>query len=379
MARQPLTILALSALASTLAAAPASITVHPFGTAYGRRVQLYTLTNSHGMVVKITNFGGIITSILVPDKDGKVDDVTCGYDNVGAYVDEKAGTYFGAIVGRYANRIAKGHLAIGGKTYQLAVNNAPNSLHGGKLGFNRKIWTAEPFNRNGNVGLRIHYVSADGEEHYPGRLSVTVTFTLTNDDAIRMDYVATTTKATVVNLTNHCYFNLDGAGSGPVLDQHLKINADRFTPIDKTSIPLGPLPPVAGTPFDFRELHAIGERIDNDDEQLKNGAGYDHNFVLNKKDHELSLAALAVSDKSGRMLQEFTTEPGVQFYTGNFMNDTIVGKGGKVYGRRTGFCLEAQHFPDSPNHPGFPSTLLKPGQTYRQTTVYKFSVRKLSR
>ncbi len=376
MARQLLTILALSALATPLYAGQASVSARPFGTAYGKKVQLYTLTNAHGMVVKITNFGGIVTSILVPDKYGKFDDVNCGYDNVKAYVDETAGTYFGAIVGRYANRIAKGLLAIGGKTYQLATNNAPNSLHGGKVGFNRKIWTAEPFKRNGNVGLMIHYVSADGEEQYPGRLSVKVTFTLTDDNAIQVDYAATTTKATVVNLTNHCYFNLDGAGSGSVLDHQLKINADYFTPIDKTSIPLGPLQPVVGTPFDFRELHSIGERIDGDDEQLKNGAGYDHNFVLNKKGHELSLAAVAISGKSGRMLWEYTTEPGVQFYTGNFMNDTIVGKGGKVYGRRTGFCLEAQHFPDSPNHPGFPTTLLKPGQTYRQTTIYKFGVRK---
>jgi aldose 1-epimerase len=366
---------AFASLTGAVHAATDTVSTKSFGTADGKQVKLFTLTNSHGMVVRITNYGGIITSIVVPDRTGKSRDVVLGYDDVSGYVNDPNGTYFGALIGRYANRIAKGHLVVDGKTYQLAINNKPNSLHGGKVGFDKKIWAAKPFQTRRSAGVTLSYFSPDGEENYPGNLKVKVVYTLTNDDALRMQYTAVTDKDTVVNLTNHAYFNLNGAGNGTILEHRVRLNASRYTPIDSTSIPLGPLAPVAGTPFDFRRPHAIGERINANNVQLKNGSGYDHNFVLNHSGSDLIESAQVVSPLSGIVLTEYTTEPGVQLYTGNFLNGKNVGKGGKAYQRRSGFCLEAQHFPDSPNEPKYPTTKLKPGETYQQTTIYKFSTR----
>ena len=376
-ARQAFALAALSTLslaAGAAIAAPDNITQKPFGTAPGgQKVSLYTLTNRSGMVVKITNYGGIVTSILVPDRNGKLGDVVLGYDNVAGYI--KGSPYFGALIGRYANRIAKGKFTLNNKTYTLAVNNGVNHLHGGKVGFDKKVWTASPVRVSNGVGLSLNLHSADMEEGYPGNLAVHVVYSLTNDNALKIVYTATTDKATVLNLTNHSYFNLNGAGSGTVLDQTMMINASRYTPIDKTSIPFGLLAPVAGTPFDFRRPHAIGARINMANLQLKNGAGYDHNFVLNHTGNSLVLAARAYSPKTGRVLTVSTTEPGVQLYTGNFLDGTNIGKGGKVYNKRGAFCLETQHFPDSPNQKAFPTTTLRPGQVYRQTTIDKFSTR----
>lgn len=376
-ARQAFALAALSTLslaAGAAIAAPDNITQKPFGTAPGgQKVSLYTLTNRSGMVVKITNYGGIVTSILVPDRNGKLGDVVLGYDNVAGYI--KGSPYFGALIGRYANRIAKGKFTLNNKTYTLAVNNGVNHLHGGKIGFDKKVWTASPVRVSNGVGLSLNLHSADMEEGYPGNLAVHVVYSLTNDNALKIVYTATTDKATVLNLTNHSYFNLNGAGSGTVLDQTMMINASRYTPIDKTSIPFGLLAPVAGTPFDFRRPHAIGARINMANLQLKNGAGYDHNFVLNHTGNSLVLAARAYSPKTGRVLTVSTTEPGVQLYTGNFLDGTNIGKGGKAYNKRGAFCLETQHFPDSPNQKAFPTTTLRPGQVYRQTTIDKFSTR----
>ena len=375
--RQAFTLAALSTLslaAGAAIAAPDTITQKPFGTAPGgQKVSLYTLTNRSGMVVKITNYGGIVTSILVPDRNGKMGDVVLGYDNVAGYI--KGSPYFGALIGRYANRIAKGKFTLNNKTYTLAVNNGVNHLHGGKIGFDKKVWAASPVRVSNGVGLSLNLYSPDMEEGYPGNLAVHVIYSLTDDNALKIAYTAITDKATVLNLTNHSYFNLNGAGSGTVLDQTMMINANRYTPIDKTSIPFGLLAPVAGTPFDFRRPHAIGARINMANLQLKNGAGYDHNFVLNHTGNSLVLAARAYSPKTGRVLTVSTTEPGVQLYTGNFLDGTNIGKGGKVYNKRGAFCLEAQHFPDSPNQKAFPTTTLRPGQVYRQTTIDKFSTR----
>ncbi len=365
---------ALTLIVGGVQAAPDAITQKSWGTTPdGQAVTLYTLTNSRGVQAKITNYGGTVTSIRVPDRHGKLGDVVLGYDTPDNYFKNLNGTYFGALIGRYANRVAKGKFTLDGQTYTLATNNGPNSLHGGKVGFNAVVWAAEPVHAASGVGLSLRYVSKDGEEGYPGTLAAHVVYTLTEDNALRMDYTAVTDKDTVVNLTNHCYFNLNGAGSGTILDTRLMVNADRFTPIDTTSIPLGPLAPVAGTPFDFRRPMPIGLRINQPNTQLKNGAGYDHNFVLNGSG--LRVSARAYAPKSGRVLTEYTTEPGVQLYTANFLNGTNIGHGGKPYARRTAFCLEAQHFPDSPNHPKFPTTTLKPGQVYRQTTIYQFSTR----
>jgi aldose 1-epimerase len=350
-----------------------TVTVKPFGTVDGKSVSLFTLTNNHGMVVTITNYGGIVTSILVPDRKGKLTDVTLGFDSAEDYVNDPNGTYFGTLVGRYANRIAKGHLVVDGKTYQLYINNKPNTLHGGKKGFDKKIWSAQSFATSRTSGVKLQYVSADGEENYPGKVTTNVVYTLGNDNALRITYAAKTTKDTVINLTNHAYFNLNGAGNGTILNHRVTINANRYTPIDTTSIPLGPLAPVAGTPFDFRRPHTIGERINANNVQIKNGAGYDHNFVLNHTGNSLIQSAQVYSPVTGIELTEFTTEPGMQLYTGNFLNGKNIGKDGKAYQRRSGFCLEAQHYPDSPNHPRYPTTTLRPGHTYRQTTIYKFS------
>ena len=366
---------ALSLLAASASAPPASadsITRRPFGTTKsGQAVSLYTLTNARGASVKITNYGGIVQSIDVPDRRWRLGDVVLGFDSIPRY--EKDSPYFGALIGRYGNRIAKGKFTLDGDTHKLFVNNGPNSLHGGKVGFDKKVWTAIPIKHQGSVSLALSLLSKDGEEGYPGNLDVTVLYTWTDDDALRIVYTAKTDKDTVLNPTNHSYFNLAGAGNGTVLDTRMMINAARYTPVDKTQIPTGALVPVAGTPFDFRRPHAIGERINRPNPQLIIGKGYDHNFVLNGRG--LRLSARAYSPRTGRVLTEYTDQPGVQLYTGNFLDGKLRGKGGKLYATRGAFCLEAQHFPDSPNHPAFPTTELKPGETYRQTTVYQFSVR----
>jgi len=346
-----------------------------FGTtADGKTADLYTLKNKNGMQVSITNFGATVVSIVVPDKAGKMADVALGYDDLAGYELNK--NYLGVLVGRYGNRIAHGKFSIDGTEYTLAKNNGDNSLHGGIKGFNKAMWEAKDVSKGGEAAVEMKYVSKDGEEGYPGNLSVTVVYTLTNKNELKIDYSATTDKKTVVNLTNHTYFNLAGQGNGDILKQELMINADTFTPVDSGLIPTGELKKVEGTPFDFRKPTAIGARIDANDEQIKLGGGYDHNFVLSRKAATgLSLAARVSDAVSGRTMEVWTTEPGVQFYTGNFLDGSFKGKGGIAYQKRTAFCLETQHFPDSPNHPSFPTTLLKPGEKYHTTTVYKFEAK----
>ncbi len=351
-----------------------SIEKEPFGTTkQGESVDLYTLTNANGMRVRIMTYGGVIVSVEVPDRDGKTDDVVLGFETLEAYI--KDSPHFGCITGRYGNRIGKARFTLDGQEYTLAKNNGENHLHGGIDSFDRKVWATEPIEKPDAVGLKMSYLSKDGEEGYPGNLNCTVTYWLTNDDELRIDYEATTDKPTVVNLTNHSYFNLAGAGNGTILDHVLTIHADRFTPTDDGQIPTGELRPVEGTPFDFRRRTPIGKRIDADDEQIRFGSGYDHNFVLNSQDGSLALAAEVYEPKTGRVMRVLTTEPGVQLYTGNFLNGRLVGKGGKTYPRRGALCLETQHYPDSPNKPEFPSTVLRPGETYKTTTVYAFSAR----
>jgi aldose 1-epimerase len=348
------------------------ITKQAFGTTRdGKRVELYTLTNSHGLEVRAMTYGGIIVSLRVPDQKGQLDDVVLGYDTLDGYL--KSSPYFGAIIGRYGNRIAKGKFTLDGKSYTLAINDGPNSLHGGVKGFDKVVWHAEPFEKKGAVGVVFNYTSPDGEEGYPGTLQVTVTYTLNDQNELLFDYHATTDQATPVNLTNHSYFNLAGDGQRDILGHLLMLNADRFTPVDKTLIPTGELRSVKGTPFDFTQPTAIGARIDQKDEQLIFGRGYDHNFVINRTGPGLVLAARVQEPTTGRVMEVLTTEPGIQFYSGNFLDGTLTGKGGHVYQHRYGFCLETQHYPDSPNHPNFPSTILRPGQTYRSKTVYRFS------
>lgn len=345
----------------------------PFGSADGKPVEIYTLTNNKGMEARIMTYGGTVVSLRVPDKTGKLDDVVLGYDAVADY--QRSSFYFGSLIGRYGNRIAKGKFSIDGKEYTLATNNGANHLHGGVKGFDKVVWTAHPSMKIDGPRLELTYLSRDGEEGYPGNLNVKVVYSLSEDNELKIEYAATTDKATVVNLTHHSYFNLAGAGNGNILGHELMINADRFTPTDRGSIPSGEFRSVKGTPFDFTRPTSIGSRIDQTDEQLKFGSGYDHNFVLNKKNRELSLAATVYYAGNGRVMEVFTTEPGLQFYSGNFLDGSIKGKSGKDYPRRSGLCLEAQHFPDSPNEPMFPTTLLRPGQKYSQTTVYKFFVR----
>jgi len=340
----------------------------------GQAVELYTLTNALGMEVRAMTYGGIIVSIKVPDRTGKADDIALGFDSLEGYL---AGhPYFGALIGRYGNRIGQARFSLDGVEYKLAVNNGPNGLHGGLKGFDKVVWQAESFDKKDSVGVIFSYTSADGEEGYPGNLKVQVTYTLTDKNELIFDYHATTDKATPVNLTNHTYFNLAGAGRRDVLGHDIMINADSTTPVDATLIPTGEIRSVTGTPFDFREATPIGQRIEADDEQIKFGGGYDHNFVLNRKGDGLSLAARVREASTGRVLEAYTTEPGVQFYTGNFLDGTKTGKGGHAYKRRFGFCLETQHFPDSPNKPGFPSTILRPGKIYASRTMYKFLVEK---
>lgn len=329
----------------------------------------FTLTNAHGVKMEVTNYGGRIVSLLVPDKEGKLGDVVLGYDSLPQYL--TGNLYFGAMIGRYGNRIAKGKFSLNGKEYQLALNNGANALHGGPHGFHQVYWNVIPSAPN---ALIMTYRSADGEENYPGTLNVTVTYTLTDKNEVVIDYEATTDQETIVNLTHHSFFNLAGAGNGDILDHELTIAADRFCPVDSGLIPSGELKKVNGTPFDFSKPHKIGERINQSDEQLKYGKGYDHNWVLTKKGNELSLAATVREPKSGRTMEVWTTEPGLQFYSGNFLDGKDIGKGNKAYAYRSAFCLEAQHFPDSPNHFNFPATVLKPGEVYKQKTIYKFGI-----
>ena len=351
------------------AKATPGITSKPYGkTSSGTPLTLYTLTNSHGVEASITNYGGIVVSLKTPDSTGKMGDVVLGFDSVDPYL----GTHpnFGVLVGRYGNRIGKAKFSIDGKEYTLAKNNGENSLHGGVQNFGKQVWTAKEVKRSDGPALELTYVSKDGEEGFPGTLTATVVYTLTNANELKIEYKATTDKTTVVNLTNHTYFNL--AGGGDILNHQLMLAADKFTPVDAGLIPTGELKAVDGTPFDFRKATAIGARINAADEQIKVGGGYDHNFVLNGKAGTMRLVARVSEPTSGRWMEVHTTEPGVQFYTGNFLDGTIKGKGGQTYVRRSGFCLETQHFPDSPNKPAFPTTLLKPGATYQTATVYKF-------
>ena len=341
-----------------------------FGTLpTGEDVLEYQMENRNGMRVSILNYGGIVQSIWVPDRDGELGDVALGFDELEAYLAKSP--YFGCITGRYANRIAKGKFTLDGKTYTLATNNDVNHLHGGDKGFDKRVWNAK-FTSPQSVELT--YTSPDGDQGYPGALTTKVTYTLTDDNALRIDYAATTDKPTVLNLTNHTYFNLSGAGRGTILDHLLTLKANRFNPTDATNIPTGELRPVAGTPFDFRQPTAIGQRIDLANEQLKVGQGYDHNYVLkDRRDGKLEeKIARVVDPESGRVLEVSTTEPGLQLYTGNFL-DGMEGKYGRHYVRRGAFCLEAQTFPDSPNQTSFPSPILRPGETYQQTTIYHFS------
>ena len=352
-----------------------SVTSEPFGkTPDGTAVSIYTLINSKGVEARIMTYGGIVVSLKVPDKTGTLGDIVLGYDNLADYI--KASPYFGCLVGRYGNRIAKGKFTLNGAEYSLATNNIGNHLHGGLKGFDKVVWTAKVLTNKTDATLELKYVSANGEEGYPGKLSVTAVYSVTEKNELRLDFSAKTDKATVCNLTHHSYFNL--AGKGDVLSHNVMMSAETFTPVDCTLIPTGELKPVAGTPFDFRKSTAIGARIKADDEQLKFGGGYDHNWVFNKPVGKLTSLATVREATTGRIMEVLSTEPGLQFYSGNFLDGTLVGKGGVTYQHRTGFCMEPQHYPDSPNKPAFPSTVLLPGKEYRNTIIYRFSVVKKS-
>ena len=341
-----------------------------FGTRDGRPIILYTLTNAHGVEVRAMNYGGIILSLRVPDRKGQLADIVLGHEKAEGYMPNPP--YLGAIVGRYANRIANGTFTLDGKPYTLPKNDGPNTLHGGiTRTFDKVLWDGEPL--KGKNGVAFTYLSKDGEEGFPGNLKVTVSYTLTESNELVIDYQATTDKATPINVSQHSYFNLKGEGNGDILDHEIMINADKFTPVDKNLIPTGELRAVKGTPFDFTTSTKIGTRIEDSYEQMVLGHGYDHNFVLNRKGAGLSLAARVYEPTTGRVLEVSTTQPAVQFYTGNFLDGSVTGKEGHVYKRRYGLCLETQHYPDSPNHPDFPSTILKPGEKFHQTTVFKFS------
>ena len=363
-------VMALACLAQTPPRKGPPVTHHPYGNMPdGTPVELYTLTNTHGMRTEIITYGGAVVRLTAPDRRGKFDDVVLGMDNLEGYRSEP--NFFGALIGRYGNRIGHATFPLDGKTYHVTKNEADNILHGGARGFDKRVWKA----REAGGGLELTYVSADGEEGFPGTLTATVVYSLTDHNELKIDYTATTDKPTVVNLTNHSYFNLAGAGQGTILNHEVTILADRFTPVDAGLIPTGELRAVKGTPFDFTKSTAIGARIENNDEQLKLGHGYDHNFVLNQAGGSLAKAAEVHEPKSGRVMEVWTTEPGLKFYTGNFLNGSVKGKGGIAYPLRAAFCMETQHFPDSPNKPKFPSTELQPGQTYHTTTVYRFSAR----
>ena len=351
-----------------------AVTKQAFGqTSDGQNVDLYTLTNTNGVEAKIMTYGGTLVSLKAPDRTKKLDDVVLGLNSVADY--QKGTAYFGAIIGRYGNRIAKGRFTLNGVEYKLAVNNGENHLHGGIRGFDKVVWSAKEVQSKLGPALSLSYLSKDGEEGYPGNLNVTVVYTLTNKNEVRIDYSASTDKDTVLNLTEHSYFNLAGEGNGDILNHQMMINAAKFTPTDSGNIPTGELRAVSGTPFDFNQPTAIGARINQDDEQLKFGLGYDHNYVLNGPAGTLRRAATVYEPTSGRVMEVWTTEPGVQFYTGNHLDGSLVGPGGKPYQVRNGFCLETQHFPDSPNKPAFPSTVLKKNQRFASTTIYRFTTR----
>jgi aldose 1-epimerase len=351
-----------------------TITKQAFGKlSDGQAADLFTLTNIHGMVVQITNYGGIVTKITAPDKNGNWEDVVLGFDSLATY--EKGHPFFGALVGRYGNRIAKGKFTLDGKEYNLAINDGENSLHGGKKGFDKVIWNAREIQEDSTVSLELTYESVDGEEGYPGNLQVKVTYTLTNDNGLTIDYEATTDKPTVVNLTNHSYFNLSGM-KRDILGHELTLNAKKMVPVNKNLIPTGNLLDVADTPFDFNTPKLLGKDINQvENEQIKNGGGYDHTWVINRTESGNMLFAKVKDPENGRVMEVYTTEPGVQLYSGNFLNGSLTGKNA-TFSKRFGFCLETQHFPDSPNQPQFPSTVLKPGETYKTTTQYKFLVEK---
>jgi aldose 1-epimerase len=344
-----------------------SIRKESFGkTKDGKEVFLYTLENGNNSTVKITEYGGIVTSLLIPDKSGRMDDIVLGFDTLDPYL--AVHPYFGALIGRYGNRIAKARFQLNGKEHVLAANEGRNHLHGGIVGFDKVVWNGSEMQNDGAVGLRLTYLSKDGEEGYPGNLNCTVTYSFNDKNELSIDYTATTDRPTIVNLTHHSYFNLKGAGSGDILDHQMVIRAEKYTPTDSESIPTGKLKAAAGSAMDFTQPRAIGSRI-----QEVTG-GYDHNYVLSEKaPRALSLAAVVTAPDNGRKMEVLTTEPGIQFYSGNYLDGTIKGKGGKIYSKHGGFCLETQHFPDSPNQPAFPSTVLNPGETYRQQTIYRFT------
>jgi aldose 1-epimerase len=351
-----------------------SIEKHVWGrTSDGQKAHLYTLTNQRGMQMRVSDLGCIIVSLTAPDRNGRFQDVVLGYDRFEDYVTDRR--HFGAVVGRYGNRIGGAQFTLDGETYKLTANRPPNHLHGGFVGFEKVLWHAKGIAGDDRVGLTLHYRSKDGEEGYPGNLDATVCYWLTNDNELRIEYRATTDKPTPINLTNHSYFNLAGAGNGDILGHELMLAADRFTPVDKRLIPNGELRPVAGTPFDFTTSMAIGARVDADDQQIKYGGGYDHNFVFTRWDGKLRSAGTLHDPKSGRLMEILTTQPGVQFYCGNFLDGSDIGKEGKRYERRSGLCLETQHFPDSPNKPNFPTSILRPGEQYHQITVNRFSTK----
>jgi len=362
----------------SLSGVVSSVTSTHFGAMPdGREVSLFSLVNANGVKADITNYGAIIVRLCTPDREGRLDDIVLGYNHLDGYL--KGSPYFGAVVGRYGNRIGQGRFTLDGTTYTLAENNTPNGipchLHGGKIGFDKVLWTPEPHLVNNTPGLTLRYLSKDGEEGYPGNLSVSVTYSLENDNSLKIEYVAATDKATPINLTQHSYFNLRGEGCGDILDHVLTIHGSRTTPVDAGLIPVGTLAPVVGTPFDFLQPHAIGERIGAPDQQLKFAGGYDHNWVLDKPAGELAHAATVRESVNGRGLDVWTDQPGVQFYSGNFLDGSNVGKSDRKYEFRNALCLETQHFPDSPNQPSFPNTILRPRETYRTTTIYKFSAK----
>jgi aldose 1-epimerase len=372
----------MAAVAATgfgMAASALTIDKAPFGTADGIPVDLYTLKNDHGITLKVTNYGGTVTSLVVPDKKGVGSDIVLGFSTIDGYTGDafqKANPYFGALIGRYGNRIGGAKFTLEGKEYSLAKNNGPNNLHGGVKGFDKKVWDAKEVKGKGAVGVELTYVSTAGEEGFPGDLTAKVTYWLTDKNELKIDYTATTDTATICNLTHHSYFNLGGEGSGDILGTDITLHASKFTPVDSTLIPTGELKDVEKTPFDFRKATTIGARINDEDTQLKYGKGYDHNWVIDRKGATgLVLAATAYDSATGRAMDVLTTEPGIQLYSGNFLDGSLVGKSGKPYVHRSGFCLETQHYPDSPNKPEWPTTELKPGQTYKTTTVYKFYTR----
>jgi aldose 1-epimerase len=358
------------AAGATAVGAEASIVHRPFGKLPdGTPVESFTLTNAAGMEVGVIDYGGIVTSIRVPDRHGALADVVLGYDSLAGYIKNPA--HLGALVGRYANRIGKARFTLDGKTYHLAANDGANTLHGGLKGFDKALWHAQSFKKPGEVGVVLTHTSPDGEEGFPGNLTMRVTYALTDANELSLDYSARTDAPTVLNLTHHDYFNLAGEGSGNVLEHRMQIDASRYTPVDATMIPLGTLASVAGTPFDFRKPTPIGARIGAHDPQLERGAGYDHNFVIDRRGNELVTAARVEEPKSGRVLEVRTTEPGVQFYSANYLD--VTGKAGHAYHKRDAFCLETQHYPDSPNQPAFPTTTLRPGEQFHSRTVYAFS------